>query len=157
MEENINATIKVIAYDCETGYAIVDGDNTIPCDKIVPYKGRELVHLPSNSTLRVWTDRAKLDAAIADHGYLELAYKARVTVGQSAATPKIPNIKYLSEEEQAELTTIIANAKERMLADRKKPLTELEKLQAKLAKVQAQIDSLTVADAANDTDTTVEG
>ena len=153
--EDFNATIKVIAYDCETGYAIVDGDNTIPCDKIVPYKGRELVHLPSNSTLRVWTDRAKLDAAIADHGYLELAYKARVTVGQSAATPKIPNIKYLSEEEQTELTTIIANAKERMLADKKKPLTELEKLQAKLAKVQAQIDSLTVADAA--TDATTEG
>ena len=52
---------------------------------------------------------------------------------------------------------IIASAKERMLADRKKPLTELEKLQAKLAKVQAQIDSLTVADTANDTDSSVEG
>ena len=144
--EDFNATIKVIPYDCETGYAIVDGDNTIPCDKVVPYKGRELVHLPSNSTLRVWTDRAKLDAAIADHGYLELAYKARMTVGHSSAAPRIPGIQYLSEEEQSELNTIIANARERMQADKKKPLTELEKLQAKLAKVQAQIDALAVAD-----------
>lgn len=156
MEENINATIKVIAYDCETGYAIVDEENTIPCDKVVTYKGRDVIHLPSNSTLRQWADRKKTDEAIADHGYLELAYKARTTVGQSAATPKIPNIKYLSEEEQAELTTIIANAKERMLADKKKPLTELEKLQAKLAKVQAQIDNLTVADT-TDANDTVEG
>lgn len=153
MEENFNATIKVIAHDCETGYAIVDGDNTIPCDKIVPYKGRELVHLPSNSTLRVWTDRAKLDAAIADHGYLELAYKARTTQGHSTAAPRIPGIQYLSEEEQAELNTLIANARERMQADKKKPLTELEKLQAKLAKVQAQIDALAVATS----DDTVEG
>lgn len=144
--EDFNATIKVIAYDCETGYAIVDGDNTIPCDKIVPYKGRELVHLPSNSTLRVWTDRAKLDAAIAENGYLELAYKARVTQGASTATPRIPGIQYLSDDEKNELNTIIANARERMQADKKKPMTELEKLQAKLAKVQAQIDALAVAD-----------
>ncbi len=144
--EDFNATIKVIPYDCETGYAIVDGDNTIPCDKVVPYKGRELVHLPSNSTLRVWTDRTKLDAAIADHGYLELTYKARMTVGHSSAAPRIPGIQYLSEDEQNELKTIIANARERMQADKKKPLTELEKLQAKLAKVQAQIDALAIAD-----------
>ena len=147
--EEFNATIKVINYDCETGYAIVDGDNTIPCDKIVPYKGRELVHLPSNSTLRVWTDRAKLDAAIAANGYLELAYKARVTQGHSTAAPRIPGIQYLSEEEQNELNTLIANARERMQADKKKPMTELEKLQAKLAKVQAQIDALATA---NDAD-----
>lgn len=147
--EDFNATIKVINYDCETGYAIVDGDNTIPCDKIVPYKGRELVHLPSNSTLRVWTDRAKLDAAIAANGYLELAYKARVTQGHSTAAPRIPGIQYLSEEEQNELNTLIANARERMQADKKKPMTELEKLQAKLAKVQAQIDALATA---NDAD-----
>ena len=33
-----------------------------------------------------------------------------------------------------------------MQADKKKPMTELEKLQAKLAKVQAMIDALAVAD-----------
>ena len=143
--EDFNATIKVINYDCESGYAIVDGDNTIPCDKVVTYKGRDIIHLPSNSKLRQWADRKKTDAAIAENGYHELAYKARVTQGHSTAAPRIPGIQYLSEEEQNELNTLIANARERMQADKKKPMTELEKLQAKLAKVQAQIDALATA------------
>ena len=144
--EEINANIKVINYDCESGYAIVDGDNTIPCDKVVTYKGRDIIHLPSNSTLRQWADRKKTDAAIAENGYLELAYKARVTQGHSTAAPRFTGIQYLSDEDLKERYTLIAKARERMQADKKKPMTELEKLQAKLAKVQAMIDALAVAD-----------
>ena len=154
MENLETKTIKVIAYDNNPiGYAIVDDDNTIPCDKIVPYKGREVVHLPSNSTLRVWIDRAKLDAAIADHGYLELDYKARTQQGVSTKMFKVPGAMLLSEEEQAELTSIVTAARERMQADKKKPLTELEKLQARLDKLNAKIEAARAATVADNTDT----
>lgn len=140
--------IKVIAYDCDTGYAIIDGENTIPCDKVVDYKGRQVIHLPSNSTLRVWCDKKKADEAIEKDGYLELFYKARVTIGSAA--PKIPNFKYLSETEQEEILAIVNRAKERFLEDKasrkKVPMSETEKLIAKIAKMQAKLRELGVTD-----------
>ena len=145
--ENVNteATIKIVAYDCETGYAVEDDGNIIPCDKIIDDKGRAVIHLPSNSANRQWADKKRVDEAIASEGGLTLAYKASIKVGSHST--KIPNealVKtYCTEEEYNEYISIVKKAQEAMQADKKKPLTELEKAQAALAKAQARLAKLT--------------
>lgn len=152
------ATIRVIADPASpTGYSVVDGDNTIHCDKIVPYKGSELVHLPSNSTLRVWISRPKLDAAIAKDGYIELGYKARITLGSNGGGAHtswtVPSLakKYLSEEEVAEMQAILDRAKAAYLAATKKPVTALDKARAAYEKALAKLNALTAAEELADT------
>lgn len=141
-----NATIEVVKYDGDNnivGYAIVDNGNIIPCDKIVDDKGRAVIHLPSNSANRQWVDKKKVDAAIEAGTHYTLAYKASVKLGERGS--HIPNeklISYLSEELQAEYKAIIDRAFEAMKADKAKPLTDLEKAQAKLAKAKAAYEKL---------------
>lgn len=143
-EVNTDAIIKVIASDCETGYAIVDGDNIIPCDKIVPYQGREVIHLPSNSSNRQWIDKKRVDAAIAADGELVLTYKASIKLG--SVGPKIPNLslveKYLSEEEVATFKEIVKRAQDAKAADKAKPLTDLEKAKRAADRAQAKLAKL---------------
>lgn len=146
------AVIRVIADPASpTGYSVIDGENTIHCDKIVPYKGSELVHLPSNSTLRVWISRPKLDAAIEKDGYIELGYKARITLGSNSgahASWTVPSLakKYLSEEEVAEMQAILDRAKAAYIAATKKPVTALDKARAAYEKALAKLNALTAAE-----------
>ncbi len=156
MDNLENKTICVIAHDNPIGYAIVDDDNTIPCDKIVTYEGKESLHLPSNNTLRVWIDRAEVDAAIADHGYLGLDYKSRRQQGTSVKMFKV--VSYLTEEELSEISSIVIAARERMQADKR--LTDFEKIQARLDRLNVKIKAMTTnrsidisKDASNDTTT----
>ena len=76
-------------------------------------------------------------------GAIELTFKATRTVGSSG--PKMPNAKliaYLSEEEQEEYKAIIARAIAARDADKKKPMTELEKAKAKAEKAKAAYEAL---------------
>lgn len=152
VEPNLDATITIVKHDCETGYAIVDGENIIPCDKLVPYQGRVLIHLPSNSANRVWIDKKRVDDAIAAGTPLTLAYKASVKIG--SRTARIPNEQlvktYCSEEEYNEYVAIFKKAQEAMLADKKKPLTEAEKTQAAIDKLMAKLAKLEAAAANKD-------
>lgn len=150
VEPNLDATITIVKHDCETGYAIVDGENIIPCDKVVEYQGRSVIHLPSNSSNRSWIDKKRVDDAIAAGTPLTLAYKASIKMGQR--TTRIPNEQlvktYCSEEEYNEYMAIFKKAQEAMLADKKKPLSEAEKTQAAIDKLMAKLAKLE-ASAAN--------
>lgn len=150
VEPNLEAKITIVKHDSEVGYAIVDGENIIPCDKLVPYQGRTLIHLPSNSANRVWIDKKRVDDAIAAGTPLTLAYKASIKMGQR--TTRIPNEQlvktYCSEEEYNEYVAIFKKAQEAMLADKKKPLSEAEKTQAAIDKLMAKLAKLE-ASAAN--------
>lgn len=152
VEPNLEAKITIVKHDCETGYAIVDGENIIPCDKLVPYQGRTLIHLPSNSANRVWIDKKRVDDAIATGTPLTLAYKASVKIGQRTA--RIPNEQlvktYCTEEEYNEYMAIFKKAQEAMQADKKKPLTEAEKTQAAIDKLMAKLAKLEASAASKD-------
>lgn len=148
------ATIDVIAdADSPCGYSIVDKGNTVHCLGIATYKDREVLHLPDNSTCRVWIDRKKVDAAIAADGKMTLGYKGRVTLGAGGTHyPQEKLIAFLSEEEQAEYKAIVDKARKAMAdakaAAKAAPLTPyekakraLERAQAKLAELEAQTDA----------------
>ena len=149
------ATIDVIA-DAEspTGYSIVDKGEVHHCTKLVPYKNRVMVEMPENSTLRKWTDKARLDIAIAADGKLTLSYKARIKLGAGGTHyPQEKLIAYLSEEEQAEYKAIVDKARKAM-ADAKAaakavPLTPYEKAKRALERAQAKLAELEAAEASN--------
>ena len=68
---------------------------------------------------------------------------------------RIPNAKlidYLSDEDKAEYMAIIERAKAAMEAARKKPMTEEEKIQAKIDKLMAQMAKLNAAKAKTEED-----
>lgn len=149
---NENATIDVIAdADSPVGYSIVDNGTVLHCTKLVPYKGRVMVEMPENSTLRKWTDKTRLDAAIAKDGKLTLGYKARVTLGAGGTHyPQEKLISYLSEEEQAEYKAIVDRARQAMAdakaaeraARKKEPVSALDKARKALERAQAKLAAL---------------
>lgn len=136
-----DVTIKVVKY--EDGYHVIDADGTIGpiCNK---YTTDGYLHLSPNAANRKLTNAKKLEAAIAEHGELIITgYKATRTIGPVGS--KLPNeklISYLSEEEQAEYKAIIDRAIAARDAAKAKPLTEKEKLMAKIAKAQAALEKL---------------
>lgn len=149
------ATIDVIA-DAEspTGYSIVDKGEVHHCTKLVPYKNRVMVEMPENSTLRKWTDKARLDIAIAADGKLTLGYKARIKLGAGGTHyPQEKLIAYLSEEEQAEYKAIVDKARKAMAdakaAAKAAPLTPYEKAKRALERAQAKLAELEAAEASN--------
>lgn len=99
--------------------------------------------LPANAANRKWANVKKVDEAIAATGEYPLAYKATRTIG--GVTKHAPYEKwlpFLTEEEQAEVKTIWANAVARKAAAKPEPKSEIEKLQDKIAKLQAKIAGL---------------
>ena len=76
-------------------------------------------------------------------GFIPLYYKATRVMGSCG--PKMPNAKlisYLSEEDQEEYKAIIARAIAARDADKKKPMTELEKAKARAEKAKAAYEKL---------------
>ena len=99
--------------------------------------------LPANPSNRKWYNKGNTDKEIEEKGYCELTYKPTKVLGQSG--PKMPNAKlisYLSEEEQEEYKAIIARAIAAKEADKKKPMTELEKAQAAFERAQTKLAKL---------------
>lgn len=125
----------------DDGYHVFDLDgNDCGLCKVVE-EGKTL-SLPANPSNRQWFNVAKAEATIGAEGKVKLLYKASKKFGARGTTlPDAKLIAYLSEEEQAEYKAIIDRAREAMAADKTKPLSELEMLQAKLAKLQDKIAS----------------
>lgn len=140
-------TVLAVINKKEDGYYLTDtqtGTETGPlktCDE-----GATLV-LPKNSSNRKWVRIKVADAAIAEHGQCDLVYKASKTFGSVTTVRRIPNAKlfeYLSEEEQAEVKAIFDRAYDAMAADKAaiKPVTDVDKIKAKIAKLQAQLEEV---------------
>ena len=113
--------------------------------------------LPENSANRKWFSIKKLNE-IKAKGVTEivLAYKATRKLGPIGT--HIPNeklISYLPEDLQAEYRAIIDRAIAAREEAKTKPMTELEKAQAKLAKAQAAYEKL-MAEAAGETKESTE-
>lgn len=131
---------KIIKED--DGYHVVDFDGSIGevcklCDN------DKTIVLTKNASNRQWFNIAKAEKEIAEKGFVELYYKGTKHIGSSSS--RIPNealIKYLPEEDQAEYKAIIARAMAAKEADKKKPMTELEKAQAKFEKAKAALAKL---------------
>lgn len=89
-----------------------------------------------------------------DDAKMPLYYKATRTIGEGVSrSTKLPNeklISYLPEAEQEEYKAIIARAIAARDAEReankKKPMTEAEKAQAKVTKLVAQLKEMGVSD-----------
>lgn len=140
-------TVLAVITKADDGYYLTDtqtGETHGPlktCDE-----GATLV-LPKNSSNRKWVRIKVADAAIAENGVCDLVYKASKTIGSVTATRRIPNAKlfeYLSEEEQAEVRAIFNRAYDSMAADRaaSKPVSDTDKIKAKIAKLQKQLEAL---------------
>ena len=127
----------------EDGYHVEDFDGTVgPVCKLVD-EGDRTIALTKNKSNRQYFNRAKAEAEIAEKGHVDLYYKATKHIG-SVGT-RLPNeklISYLPEDLQAEYRAIIARAIEAKNADKKQPMTELEKAQAKLEKAKAAYEKL---------------
>lgn len=125
---------NVVLVDCESGEISeplkISGDG---CSYV----------LPKNRANRKWFAVKKADEVFAETDEIPLTYKATKHFGSIGN--RIPNeklISYLSEDLQEEYKAIIARAIEARNNSKAKPMTELEKAQAKLAKAQAALDKL---------------
>lgn len=143
IEMDPNAVYAIIVKE-DDGYHVIDADGTKgPACKFCDADDKTIV-LTKNASNRQWFNRAKADAEIAEKGHVDLYYKATRKVG-TVTRNTMPNAKlisYLSEELQAEYKAIIDKAIAAREADKKKPLTEEEKLRARIAKLQAQLEGL---------------
>lgn len=126
-----------------TGYELVIKDDnglivdTKSIDTIVD-DGKTL-KLPENPSNRKYFNLAKVEAA---DGIVELTYKESITLGTRSTEPKEkkPLEDYLNDEDKALYLALVEKAKKnRAEANKKVPMTEKEKLQAKVARLQAQI------------------
>lgn len=128
----------------EDGYHVIDHDGTEGpvCDKRT---ADGYIILTPNVSNRKNINEKNAERFFAENpdGAIELTYKASRKLGDAPKT--IPNAKlisYLSEELQAEYKAIIDKAIAAREADRKKPMTELEKAQARLEKAKAALAKL---------------
>lgn len=166
MEEK-TVLAKVIKLD--DGIHVVGADGNIgPVCTRVTTDG--YYYLSENAANRKFINKKSTDAYFVENPDGEIALYYKESRHFDTSTPKLPNAKliaFLSEEDQAEYKAIvdraiearnaaIAEAKALAAANKKRPLTDEEKLQRKIAKLQAQIAALqNVASEAN-TDPIVE-
>lgn len=152
--ENIETPETVEVFDPNTVYAtivkkddgfhVVDFDGTEgPVCKFCDENDKTIV-LTKNKSNRQWFNRAKAEAEIAEKGHVDLYYKATRKIGEVSRNtmPNAKLISYLSEEDQAEYKAIMDRAIAARDADKKKPMSDKEKIQAKIAKLKAQLAEL---------------
>lgn len=99
--------------------------------------------LPKNRANRKWATVNKVNAALDAGNRFTMTYKATKKFGPVGN--RVPNeklISYLSEEEQEEYKAIIARAMQARNDAKAKPMSEREKLEAKIAKAQAALAKL---------------
>lgn len=137
----------------EDGYHVIDKDGTEGpvCDKRT---ADGYIILTKNTANRKCLNEKNAEKFFAENpdGCIELKYKASRTLGpvgsRSTALPNAKLIAYLSEEEQAEYKAIIDRAIAARDADKKKPMSEADKLRARIEKAKAALAALE-AEAAN--------
>ena len=137
----------------EDGYHVIDQDGTVG-----PVCNRRTtdgyIILTPNASNRKCLNEKNADEFFAAHpdGKIALCFKATrtgMTGGHSTAMPNAKLIAYLPEDLQEEYKAIIARAIEARDAAKAKPMTEREKLEAKLAKAKAAYEKL-LAQASNE-------
>lgn len=141
VEELDSNTVYATIVKEDDGFHVIDFDGTKgPVCKYCDANDKTIV-LTKNKSNRQWFNRAKAEAEIAEKGHVDLYYKAARKLGEVSrnSMPNAKLISYLSEELQAEYKAIIDKAIAAREADRKKPMTEEEKLRARIAKLQAQL------------------
>lgn len=120
-----------------------NGVRTAEC-VVKPYRGSEIIYLQPNSANRKFFMAPEARKQCEGGVRVKLLYKPSIKLGIVTHT-NIPNaklIEYLNEEDKAEYLAIIERAKQNYEAQKKKPLTEAEKLQAQIAKLQAKLNAL---------------
>ena len=128
----------------EDGYHVIDFDGTVGpvCNRRT--SDGYIILTPNKSNRKCYNEKnAEKFFDENPDGAIDLYYKASRKIGSSG--PRIPNeklISYLPEAEQEEYRAIIARAIAAKDADKAKPMTEVEKAQAKLARAQAALDKL---------------
>ena len=141
MVEDKNYLATIIEED--DGFHVVDLDgNKGPVCKLCEENDKTIM-LTKNAASRKYYSKAKARREIAEQGCVYLYFKEARPAG--ATVTKIPNAKlisYLPQEQQDEYNAIIARAIEAKEAAKKKPLTKAEKLEAQIAKMQAQLEAM---------------
>lgn len=121
---------------------IVDGvEQVSEVCKIVD-EGKTIA-LPANDSNRKYFNINKFEEAKDENGEMPLTYKASIKLGDRPA--RIPNeklISYLPEDLQAEYRAIIDRAMAAREEAKAKPMTDLEKAQAKLERAKAALAKL---------------
>lgn len=153
VEELDTNTVYATLIKKDDGYHVVDFDGTEgPVCKIVGKPDDvQYVALTPNKANRQWATLSKVEKAFAEGAdHIDLFYKASKKFGPIGN--KLPNeklISYLSEDLQQEYRDIIARARAAKEADKKKPMTAVEKAQAKIAKLQEELAKLMEEDGGN--------
>lgn len=139
--DNKEVLAKLVRHEDGT-YHVIDKDGTEgPACKIV--ENGFGIALTPNAANRLWINRAKADKLLDEQEFIPLYYKPTRKLGpQTFKTPHAKLISYLSEEEQAEYNAIIDRARAAMEADKKKPLTDIEKAELRLKKAQEALAKL---------------
>ena len=117
-----------------------DGNNIVELTKVVHENktGKDWIVLPENSANRKVVDLAKVTEQP-----LELNYRETRVVGPRGSGKKLED--YMTPEERATVDAIMAACRERKLADKPQPKTELQKAMDLVAKYQAKVAALQAA------------
>lgn len=126
-------------------FMTVDQNKPVELEVKQPKGWEPTIMLPENPTNRKLINKAVADKKLDKNpdGF-ELTVKAVCVPGQttSLAVPNKKLIEYLSDAEKEEYMAIIERARQAYEAAKAKPMTEKEKLKAKIAKLQAQIAAM---------------
>ena len=117
-----------------------DDNNIVEVTKVVHENktGKDWIVLPENSANRKVVDLAKVTEQP-----LELKYKETRVVGPRGSGKKLED--YMTPEERATVDAIMEACRERKLADKPQPKTELQKAMDLVAKYQAKVAALQAA------------
>lgn len=146
VDVDVNAIVKIVKDDAGYHCILPDGTSHGPL-KIIE-DGRTLV-LPKNPANRQYCAVKKADEGIVANGEFVLTVRTTPKKEVGSYSTKLPNeklIAYLPEDLQEEYKAIIARAIAARDADRKKPMTEAEKAQAKVTKLIAQLKEMGVSE-----------
>lgn len=120
-----------------------NGVRTAEC-VVKPYRDSKVIYLQPNSANRKFYMEPEARKHCENGERIQLLYKPSIKLGTVTRT-NIPNaklIEYLDEADKAEYLAIIERAKANYEAQKKKPMTAAEKLQAQIAKLQAKLNAL---------------
>lgn len=125
-----------------TGYElrIIKDDGTMDIKDIdtIVDEGKTL-KLPENPSNRKYYAIKKVE----DADEVELTYKASITLGtRENSEPKKPLEDYLEGDDRILYLELVEKAKKKRAEMTKKPMTELEKAEAKVARLMAQIEEM---------------
>ena len=117
-----------------------DGNNIVELTKVVHENktGKDWIVLPENSSNRKVVDLAKVTEQP-----LELNYRETRVIGPRGSGKKLED--YMTPEERATVDAIMEACRERKLADKPQPKTELQKAMDLVAKYQAKVAALQAA------------